>query len=88
MSKVCCDIQSKLIQFIYQEKHLKNDHIKYATIKNINTAQKLKMVGIEMYILQTRLVQFKYQEKLKTYLIVRIELFLIENNLKQFHKYK
>ena len=88
MSKVCCDIQSKLIQFTYQEKHLKNDHIKYATIKNINTDQKLKMVGIEMYILQTRLVQFKYQEKLKTYLIVRIELFLIENNLKQFHKYK
>ena len=88
MSKVCCDIQSKLIQLTYQEKHLKNDHIKYATIRNINTAQKLKMVGIEMYILQTRLVQFKYQEKLKTYLIVRIELFLIENNLKQFHKYK
>ena len=88
MSKVCCDIQSKLIQFTYHEKHLKNDHIKYATIRNINTAQKLKMVGIEMYILQTRLVQFKYQEKLKTYLIVRIELFLIENNLKQFHKYK
>ena len=88
MSKICSDKQSKLIQFTYQEKHLKIDHIKYATIKNINPAQNLKMVGIEMYILQTRLVQFKYQEKLKTYLIVRIELFLIENNLKQFHKYK
>ena len=49
---------------------------------NINTAQKSKMVRIEMYNLQTRLLQFKAQEKLKMYLMVRIELPLNENTLK------
>ena len=32
---------------------------------NINTAQKFKMVQIEMYYSQTRLVQFKDQKKAK-----------------------
>ena len=32
---------------------------------NINTAQKSEMVRIEMYNLQTRLVQFKDQKKAK-----------------------
>ena len=49
---------------------------------NINTAQKSKMKRIEMYNLQTRLVKFKDQKKLKTYLIVRIELSENENALK------
>ena len=40
------------------------------------------MVRIEMYNLQTRLVQFKGQKKLKMYLIVRTELSLNENTLK------
>ena len=35
-----------------------------------------------MYNLQTRLVQFKDQKKLKAYLIVRIELSANENALK------
>ena len=45
----------------------------------ISAAQKSKMVRTEMYILQTRLS--KDQNKLKTYLIVRIELSLNENKL-------
>ena len=40
------------------------------------------MVRIEMYNLQTRLLQFKDQKKLKMYLIVRIELSSNENTLK------
>ena len=40
------------------------------------------MNRIGMYDLQTRLVQFKDQKKLKTYLIVRIELSVNENALK------
>ena len=40
------------------------------------------MVRIEMYNLKTILTQFKDQKKLKTYLIVRIELSLNENMLK------
>ena len=40
------------------------------------------MVRIETYNLQTRLVQFKDQKKLKMYLIVRIELSLNESTLK------
>ena len=39
------------------------------------------MVRIEMYNLQTKLVQFKDHKKLKTYLIVRIEFSLNENKL-------
>ena len=45
------------------------------------------MNRIEMYNLQTKLVQFKDQKKLKTYLIVRIELFVHEYALKGL-KYK
>ena len=41
----------------------------------------------EMYNLQARLVQFKDQQKLKTYLIVTIELFVNGNALKDL-KYK
>ena len=48
----------------------------------MNTAQKSKMARIETYNLQTELVQFKDQRKLKMYLIVRIELSLNENTLK------
>ena len=51
---------------------------KYLAIYRPDTAQKSKMVRIEMYNLQTRLVQFKDQKKLKMYLIVRIELSLNE----------
>ena len=40
------------------------------------------MVRIEMYNLKTILIQFKDQKKLKTYLIVRIELSLNDNMLK------
>ena len=54
---------------------------------NINTAQKSKMVRTEMYNLRTRLAQFKDQKKLKTYLIVRIELTSNENKLNG-RKYK
>ena len=43
---------------------------------NINSAQKSKMVRTEMYNLQTRLVQLKTRQKLKTHLIVRNELSL------------
>ena len=39
------------------------------------------MVRIEMYNLQTRLLQVKDQKKLKTYLIVRNEFYLNENKL-------
>ena len=45
------------------------------------------MNRIEMYNLQTRFVQFKEQKKIKTYLIVRIELSVNENALKGL-KYK
>ena len=45
------------------------------------------MLRIERYNLQTSLVQFKYQKKLKTYLIVKIELSLNENKLNG-HKYR
>ena len=45
------------------------------------------MVRIEMYNLKTILIQFKDQKKLKTYLIVRIELSLNENMFKGL-KYK
>ena len=55
---------------------------KYLVIYRPDTAQKSKMVRIEIYILQTRLVQFKDQKKLKMYLIVRTELSLNENTLK------
>ena len=48
-------------------------------LSNINTAQKSKMNQIEMYKLQTSLVQFKDQKKLKTYLIFRIELSVNEH---------
>ena len=48
--------------------------------------KKSKMVRIEMYNLQTRLVQFKDQKKLKTS-IVRTELFLNANKLNGL-KYK
>ena len=48
-------------------------------ISNINTAQKSRMIWINN--LQTRLVQFKDQKKLKTYLIVTIELSLNKNEL-------
>ena len=48
---------------------------------NINTAQKSKMVRIELHNLQTRLAQFKDQKKLKMYLIVSIEPSLYENRL-------
>ena len=37
------------------------------------------MVQNEMYNLQTRLVQFKDQKKLKIYIIVRTELSINEN---------
>ena len=41
------------------------------------------MVRIEIFNLQTRLVQFKDpKKKVKTYLIVRIELSINENTLK------
>ena len=40
------------------------------------------MNKIEMYNLQTRLVQLKDQKKLKTYLIVRTELSVNENKVK------
>ena len=40
------------------------------------------MVRIEMYNLQTRLVKFKDQKKLKMYLIIRIDFSLNENMLK------
>ena len=56
-------------------------------LSNINTAQKSKMNQIEMYKLQTSLVQFKDQKKLKTYLIVRIKLSVNEHALKGL-KYK
>ena len=46
------------------------------------------MVRIDMYHLQKRLTQFKDHKKLKTYLIVRTELFLIENKSKKGRKYK
>ena len=45
------------------------------------------MLQIEIYNLQTSIVQFKYQKKLKTYLIVKIELSLNENKLNG-HKYR
>ena len=48
--------------------------------------KKSKMVRFEMYNLQTRLVQFKDQKKLKTS-IVRTELFLNANKLNGL-KYK
>ena len=48
-------------------------------LSNINTAQKSKINQIEMYKLQTSLVQFKDQKKLKTCLIVRIELSVNEH---------
>ena len=54
---------------------------------NIITDQKSKMNWVELYNLQTRLVQIKDQKKLKTYLIVRIKLPLNENELKGL-KYK
>ena len=54
---------------------------------NIITDQKSKMNWIELYNLQTRLVQIKDQKKLKTYLIVRIKLPVNENELKGL-KYK
>ena len=54
---------------------------------NINTAKKSKMVRIEMHNLQTNLVQYEDQKKLKTYAIVKIELSLNENKLNS-HKYK
>ena len=40
------------------------------------------MNKIEMYNLQTRLVQLNDHKKLKTYLIVRIELSVNENKVK------
>ena len=40
------------------------------------------MNKIEMYNLQTRLVQLKDEKKLKTYLIVRTELSVNENKVK------
>ena len=54
-----------------RKKHLKNDQeLKFIfqnmpsqKTSNINTAQKSKMVRIEMYNLQTKLVQFKDQKK-------------------------
>ena len=50
---------------------------------NINNAQKSKMVRIGMYNLQTRLLQFKDQKKLKMYLILSVN----ENTLKSLkHK--
>ena len=57
--------------------------LKYATTEtsNINTNQKPKMNRIEMYNLQTRLVQFKDQKKLKTFLINRIEHSINKNAL-------
>ena len=54
---------------------------------NINTAQKSKMNWIEMYNLQTRLVQFKDLKKQKPYLTVSIELSVNKNALKGL-KYK
>ena len=54
---------------------------------NIITDQKSKMNWVELYNLQTRLVQIKDQKKLKTYLIVRIKLPVNENELKGL-KYK
>ena len=54
---------------------------------NTITDQKSKMNWIELYNLQTRLVQIKDQKKLKTYLIVRIKLPVNENELKGL-KYK
>ena len=51
---------------------------------NINTVQKSKMNRIGMYKFQNRLVQFKDQKRLKMYLIVTIELSVIENALKGF----
>ena len=37
----------------------------YKKISNINTAQKSKMIRIEMYNLQTKFVLFKDQKKAK-----------------------
>ena len=45
------------------------------------------MVRIEMYNLQTKLVQFKDQKKLKMYSVVKIDFFLNENKLSN-HKSK
>ena len=45
------------------------------------------MVRIQIYNLQTRLVQFKDPKKLKIYLMVRIKLSLNESTLKGL-KYK
>ena len=45
------------------------------------TTRKPKMVRIKIYNLQTRLVQFQGQKKLKMYVIVRIKLSLNENRL-------
>ena len=59
----------------------------YKKASNINHAQKSKMNLIEMYNSQARLVQFKDQRKLKTCLIVSIELSVNENALKRL-KYK
>ena len=47
---------------------------------NISTAQKSKMVRLEMYDLKTKHAHLKTRKKLKKYLIVRIELSLNENS--------
>ena len=49
MSKICGDKKAKLVKFTDKN-------------SNINTAHNSKMVRIEMYNLQTRLVQFKDQK--------------------------
>ena len=57
----------------------KTCHYKKLSISTL--LKKSKMVRIEMYNLQTRLVQFKDQKKLKMYSMVKIDLFLNENKL-------
>ena len=90
MSKICCNKKVDLVKFTDQKKYLRNDQELKLSFKiriykkpPISTLPKnLRWSELRSIICKPDLYNLKTRKNLKTYLIVRIELALIENTLK------
>ena len=88
MSKICYDIQTRLIRSrkkyleINQELKFTFQNMQLLNILNTNTAQNLRWSKIRCIICRQDLHNLKTRKKLKTCIIVRIELCVNENTLK------